>query len=283
MKLLPNKNLVSRSWSWSARFESALRGHKQPRHRFSKSYAIIPILGWRCQKRWSRLKAKAKRSASYVPHIVLFINSRTLINPGSLVLLFRLGYRRVSLWTWPSVRLIRYYTTLVINILPLLLEWSPLAYSCVTHSSWITISTRKWKFLYDPTCFWSFIFRLLIILSAQNLQPNVKWPNFTPTSMSNSSAASPQAIWIHSWRNNTNVFLFSFSWHKLLSLYTPDNVGDDCPVFDGLFEYCSISAGGQWVGLLIYALLHWPDLRAIFRGRRQAQPWQMWYCGKLGW
>lgn len=26
---------------------------------------------------------------------------------------------------------------------------------------------------------------------------------------------------------------------------TPDNVGDDCPVFDGLFEYCSISAGGS--------------------------------------
>ena len=25
----------------------------------------------------------------------------------------------------------------------------------------------------------------------------------------------------------------------------PDNVGDDCPVFDGLFEYCSISAGGS--------------------------------------
>jgi len=29
---------------------------------------------------------------------------------------------------------------------------------------------------------------------------------------------------------------------------------------------------GQWVGLLIYALLHWLDLRAIFRGCRQAQP-----------
>lgn len=23
------------------------------------------------------------------------------------------------------------------------------------------------------------------------------------------------------------------------------NVGDDCPVFDGLFDYCSISAGGS--------------------------------------
>lgn len=26
------------------------------------------------------------------------------------------------------------------------------------------------------------------------------------------------------------------------------NVGDDCPVFDGLFEYCSISAGGSMEG-----------------------------------
>ena len=26
------------------------------------------------------------------------------------------------------------------------------------------------------------------------------------------------------------------------------NVGDDCPVFDGLFEFCSISAGGSMEG-----------------------------------
>lgn len=26
------------------------------------------------------------------------------------------------------------------------------------------------------------------------------------------------------------------------------NVGDDCPIFDGLFEYCSISAGGSMEG-----------------------------------
>lgn len=31
----------------------------------------------------------------------------------------------------------------------------------------------------------------------------------------------------------------------LISLNFTDNVGDDCPVFDGLFEYCSISAGGS--------------------------------------
>ena len=26
------------------------------------------------------------------------------------------------------------------------------------------------------------------------------------------------------------------------------NVGDDCPVFDGLFEFCGISAGGSMEG-----------------------------------
>lgn len=33
-------------------------------------------------------------------------------------------------------------------------------------------------------------------------------------------------------------------------LMAADNVGDDCPIFDGLFEYCSISAGGSMGGLL---------------------------------
>ena len=28
-------------------------------------------------------------------------------------------------------------------------------------------------------------------------------------------------------------------------LTTADNVGDDCPVFDGLFEYCALSAGSS--------------------------------------
>jgi histone deacetylase 1/2 len=31
----------------------------------------------------------------------------------------------------------------------------------------------------------------------------------------------------------------------MLTVSTSDNVGDDCPVFDGLFDYCSISAGGS--------------------------------------
>lgn len=33
--------------------------------------------------------------------------------------------------------------------------------------------------------------------------------------------------------------------HMFDFFYESVNLGDDCPVFDGLFEYCSISAGGS--------------------------------------
>ena len=39
--------------------------------------------------------------------------------------------------------------------------------------------------------------------------------------------------------------LVSTRLHQLKPRLTSDNVGDDCPVFDGLFDYCSISAGGS--------------------------------------
>ena len=38
-------------------------------------------------------------------------------------------------------------------------------------------------------------------------------------------------------------------WRFLLTTCVTGNVGDDCPVFDGLFEFCSISAGGS-MGML---------------------------------
>jgi len=31
-----------------------------------------------------------------------------------------------------------------------------------------------------------------------------------------------------------------------------DNVGEDCPVFDGLYEFSSISAGGSMCNIFIY-------------------------------
>lgn len=30
-----------------------------------------------------------------------------------------------------------------------------------------------------------------------------------------------------------------------LVLFLPVNVGEDCPVFDGLFEFCQLSTGGS--------------------------------------
>lgn len=39
---------------------------------------------------------------------------------------------------------------------------------------------------------------------------------------------------------------FCASWIlESADIHVKDNVGDDCPVFDGLFDYCSISAGGS--------------------------------------
>lgn len=53
---------------------------------------------------------------------------------------------------------------------------------------------------------------------------------------------------------NMNQFMKEQLRCKLLPLHPQppidrwfviDNVGDDCPVFDGLFDFCSISAGGS--------------------------------------
>ena len=41
-----------------------------------------------------------------------------------------------------------------------------------------------------------------------------------------------------------SVVSFASFFRSLLTNGT-DNVGDDCPVFDGLFDYCAISAGGS--------------------------------------
>ena len=34
------------------------------------------------------------------------------------------------------------------------------------------------------------------------------------------------------------------------------NVGEDCPVFDGLYDFCQLSAGGSIGGLLPHCLPH---------------------------
>jgi hypothetical protein len=63
----------------------------------------------------------------------------------------------------------------------------------------------------------------------------------------NSLAKSRQATWGILSRNNTSVSYFSFgaSMSGAKLHVCVGNVGDDCPVFDGLFDYCAISAGGS--------------------------------------
>ena len=62
-----------------------------------------------------------------------------------------------------------------------------------------------------------------------------------------------------------------------------DNVGDDCPVFDGLFDYCSISAGGsmgEWVPYSSQLRV----LREFIRNRgcSALESRQVRYCCELG-
>lgn len=52
------------------------------------------------------------------------------------------------------------------------------------------------------------------------------------------------------------------------------NVGDDCPVFDGLFEYCSISAGGS-MGTSTGIQLDGADRGYVCRGSCSFVPRQM--------
>lgn len=71
-------------------------------------------------------------------------------------------------------------------------------------------------------------------------------------------------------RHNFTVFFFFFlTFYCHIPLLTV-NVGEDCPVFDGLFEFCQLSTGGS-VGMIfeLYLLLiilysHTPDLVVTF-------------------
>ncbi len=82
--------------------------------------------------------------------------------------------------------------------------------------------------------------------SEQNQQRSGRCHNFTRMSMWISCIESRRRMHRHISRSNRNVS------RKLdevaishADIFSTDNVGDDCPVFDGLFEYCSISAGGS--------------------------------------
>lgn len=63
----------------------------------------------------------------------------------------------------------------------------------------------------------------------------------------------------------------------------PDTAGDDCPVFDGLFDYCAISAGGSMGGRLFNDSKKVCADSNVTRGGGKAKPGQMRYCNQLGW
>lgn len=47
------------------------------------------------------------------------------------------------------------------------------------------------------------------------------------------------------YNDKKTFFYFFFSNSKFNILLFPDNVGEDCPVFHGLYEFCQLSAGGS--------------------------------------
>ena len=84
---------------------------------------------------------------------------------------------------------------------------------------------------------------VLTLCSEQNQRQSRKCANSIPTTTLTSSPKSRQKTWPRSPPNKRNV---------LPQICMPEpmivNVGDDCPVFDGLFEFCGISGGGSMEG-----------------------------------
>lgn len=65
--------------------------------------------------------------------------------------------------------------------------------------------------------------------------------------------------------NSDAVFLLACVKSFCLILWPTVNVGEDCPVFDGLFEFCQLSTGGS-VGMLFH-LYSYLMLKYILRNK----------------
>ena len=127
------------------------------------------------------------------------------------------------------------------------LEWSPQGYGCVTHWWWITVCTKRWRYLYAHPCYAS---KSHSHYHLQRAKPATKremtqfhsdeYVDFlnkiTPNNMNQFVKEQHKC-----WSISHSGMLDNTHWQHRRT----DNVGDDCPVFDGLFEYCSISAGGS--------------------------------------
>jgi hypothetical protein len=108
--------------------------------------------------------------------------------------------------------------------------------------------TRTWKFMYLPffhkpgrNAYSAFPAADANKFSERNQRQNKRCASFIPTIISTFYRKSHLRIWLAFQRNKLNVFQF-------LTMLITVNVGDDCPVFDGLFEFCGISGGGSMEG-----------------------------------
>lgn len=88
-------------------------------------------------------------------------------------------------------------------------------------------------------------------------------------------------VYVHHLIPNTRLVI-----KRMPSFTSSVNVGDDCPVFDGLFEYCSISAGGSMGTLRISSgrrsLRLTRRLSSVYRGSGATVTRQVRHCHQLG-
>lgn len=179
----------------------------------------------------------------------------------------------------------------------LVIRWSLTESECATVSLWTMVYTKRWKSTQvSPPSLVRIIHAIVILISAiseRNQPTNGKWPNSTPTNTLTFCLALHLIIWKHLARSKPNVSdqgkLFLF-WYLIIIITVLArtnivNVGDDCPVFEGLFEYCGLSAGGS-MGMmrLISAcfLFHLTEPQYC-RGRGTIKSRSLRYCHQLGW
>jgi hypothetical protein len=68
---------------------------------------------------------------------------------------------------------------------------------------------------------------------------------------------------------DTRVTVISVTYQRY-TFSSTDTVGDDCPIFDGLFDYCAISAGGS-MGALQLSMWLGDAIDDHIRGCRTSQ------------
>lgn len=74
------------------------------------------------------------------------------------------------------------------------------------------------------------------------------------------------------------MFHFLFANNALICIPSSVNVGEDCPVFDGLFEFCQLSTGGsvgkcsypEWLSVFSYLF----TLRVLINGKWLKTDWK---------